>query len=151
MKVMEIESLEAFSRTMLCGLDPMRNRVSSKLISAFPRWMELFIEGEEERYESDEVSASVDINEILMRWTIAQKFCLTEHRRFGHVANQSQVGDRICVLVGGEVPFVIRPTGRGTYILAGPCYVDGIMDGEALETGYAATDLIEGLETIQLE
>ncbi|KAH6975769.1 hypothetical protein EDB80DRAFT_549235, partial [Ilyonectria destructans] len=58
------------------------------------------------------------------------KFCVTENGRFGRVPLDSQPGDCICVLVGGEVPFSIRPTGRGTYTLVGECYVNGVMDSE---------------------
>ena len=40
-------------------------------------------------------------------------------------------GDRVCILFGGEVPFVLRPVG-GCYQLVGDAYVHGIMEGEAL-------------------
>lgn len=39
-------------------------------------------------------------------------------------------GDYIAVLAGGRFPFVLRSTGDH-YRLIGPCYVHGIMDGEA--------------------
>ena len=40
-------------------------------------------------------------------------------------------GDIVCILFGGEVPFVLRPV-EGRYQLVGDAYVHGIMEGEAL-------------------
>jgi hypothetical protein len=44
----------------------------------------------------------------------------------------SDRGYMICVLLGGRTPFVLRPR-EDRYELIGPCYVHGIMDGEAME------------------
>jgi hypothetical protein len=42
-------------------------------------------------------------------------------------------GDEIWVLLGGDVPFVLRPVpGSSEYTLVGDCYLHGIMDGEAV-------------------
>jgi hypothetical protein len=41
-------------------------------------------------------------------------------------------GDLICVIMGCSQPLAIRPQ-QGYYQLVGPCYVHGIMDGEALD------------------
>lgn len=44
-----------------------------------------------------------------------------------------QEGDIIVVLLGGPVPYLLRPAaGLHTYTLVGECYVHGIMNGEAL-------------------
>jgi hypothetical protein len=45
------------------------------------------------------------------------------------------VGDAVCVLFGGDVPFILRPSPEGDYQLIGECYVSGIMRGEALDMG----------------
>lgn len=42
-----------------------------------------------------------------------------------------QVGDIVCVLFGGKMPFCLRPWGR-RYLLVGECYVHGLMKGEAM-------------------
>lgn len=41
----------------------------------------------------------------------------------------TQPGDVVCVLRGGNVPFVLRARGDGYYELVGEAYVHGIMDG----------------------
>lgn len=47
-------------------------------------------------------------------------------------ARKDDVG---CVLLGCSVPVVLREVESNVYEFIGECYVDGIMDGEALETG----------------
>ena len=42
-----------------------------------------------------------------------------------------EVGDIICVLFGGKLPFCLRPRGE-YYLLVGECYVYGLMEGEAI-------------------
>lgn len=42
-----------------------------------------------------------------------------------------QPGDFVCVLAGGEVPFILRPD-HDYYKLVGECYLHGIMNGEAV-------------------
>ena len=53
-------------------------------------------------------------------------------------------GDMICLIMGAEVPFILRPLledDRGLmnegecYALVGECYVHGMMDGEGLRQG----------------
>lgn len=46
-----------------------------------------------------------------------------------------RVGDLVCVLYGGDVPFILHPDGQGHYTLTGGCYVSGIMQGQALDLG----------------
>jgi hypothetical protein len=42
--------------------------------------------------------------------------------------------DVLCVLYGGNVPFIIRPTTDGeAYTLVGECYVHDLMHGEAVD------------------
>jgi hypothetical protein len=41
-------------------------------------------------------------------------------------------GDKICILHGGQVPFVLRQKGK-YYQFKGECYVHGLMNGEGME------------------
>jgi hypothetical protein len=66
-------------------------------------------------------------------FTGGRLFCITAKDRLGCVPQAAQVGDRICVLYGGRLPFVIRPCGDGRYTYVGNCYLQGIMDGEAVD------------------
>ncbi len=42
-----------------------------------------------------------------------------------------EVGDIVCVLFAGKLPFCLRPR-KGHYISVGQCYVHGLMEGEAM-------------------
>ena len=56
--------------------------------------------------------------------------CITIGRLMASVPRTTEVGDRIMILSGSNVPFVLRSV-DDHYRLIGPCYVHGIMDGEA--------------------
>lgn len=45
-----------------------------------------------------------------------------------------QKGDIICLLFGGDSPFIIRRAGLAYYKLIGESYIHGIMHGEFLST-----------------
>jgi hypothetical protein len=45
---------------------------------------------------------------------------------------QMQPGDKVCILLGGRVPYVLRPE-DGRYLLVGESYVHSVMDGEAIK------------------
>ncbi|KAJ3480000.1 hypothetical protein NLG97_g8173 [Lecanicillium saksenae] len=51
----------------------------------------------------------------------------------GLCPSHADVGDVVCIFYGGKTPYVIRPTGIGTYSLIGEAYVHGIMYGEFLK------------------
>ncbi|KAK5122281.1 hypothetical protein LTR85_004192 [Meristemomyces frigidus] len=47
------------------------------------------------------------------------------------------VGDVVCVLYGGNVPYILRKVGnQGHYKFIGDAYVPGIMHGEAMNAGF---------------
>ena len=57
-------------------------------------------------------------------------FIVTRNGHLGMVASNVHPGDRIAILAGGDVPFVLRKVRGcedygGAYILLGGCYVDG--------------------------
>jgi hypothetical protein len=45
----------------------------------------------------------------------------------------AQVGDQVCLLLGGQVLYVLRDRGDGHSEFIGECYVHGMMDGQACE------------------
>ena len=49
-----------------------------------------------------------------------------------------RTGDKICIFLGVEVPWVVRRDGE-KYTLVGECYVHGIMDGEVIRAEYLKT------------
>ena len=51
-------------------------------------------------------------------------------------------GDSVCIILGCPTPFVLRQVDEG-YRVVGPCYVHGLMDGQALEADYWKEEEIE--------
>lgn len=51
---------------------------------------------------------------------------------------QMAPGDILCILGGANMPFLIRKN-DGHYNLVGPCFVDGVMEGEAVQCMKAGT------------
>jgi hypothetical protein len=151
---LESEAVDSFSRTMSCGTDFLRNRLSPEQIATIWNFIQWKLGPDANKDEATERDSTIKLNyatttrDSLLLLTLGAKFCVTESGRFGQVPLNSKLGDRICVLTGGEVPFVVRPTGSGTYTLIGECYIDGIMDGEALQEASARG---MPLETIILE
>jgi hypothetical protein len=91
--------------------------------------------------QSDEVSSGlykVAVDGDHFKWSRAANGA-SSHRTFARTVNGyfvlgpkvMKVGDVVCVLFGGKMPFCLRPWGRH-YLLVGECYVHGLMDGEAM-------------------
>ena len=71
----------------------------------------------------------------------------TKEHRFGQSCRHILPGDKICLLYGGHVPFILRETGEVVLIdndnhsietqayqlLGSGCHVDGLMDDQGLE------------------
>ncbi|KAF2100233.1 HET-domain-containing protein [Rhizodiscina lignyota] len=69
-------------------------------------------------------------------------FFLTEEDRFGTGPPGMEAGDQVWVLLGGRIPFVLRPVTNvkqgsrsEAYNFIGDCYLHGVMDGQALDVG----------------
>jgi hypothetical protein len=64
-----------------------------------------------------------------------RRFFVTKEGRLGQASLAARVGDGFFVALGAQVPFVVRRTGTGAggYEFVGECFLDGVMDGEALE------------------
>lgn len=61
-------------------------------------------------------------------------FVRTKRGFIGRTPSQPKVGDVVSVLLGGKVPFLLRPqTGSDCYRLVGEIYIHGIMKGAALK------------------
>lgn len=69
----------------------------------------------------------------------AWRLFLASNGYVGFVLAHAAVGDEICLLFGGDVPYVVRE--RGTVqIFVSECYCHGIMNGEAMQVGLGEED-----------
>lgn len=65
--------------------------------------------------------------------TDRQFFQTRGRKRLGWVSKRAKKDDAVCVLYGGAVPFVLREQHNGRWRIVGECYVDGYMEGQAME------------------
>lgn len=63
----------------------------------------------------------------------AQKILHNQDGRMGMAHFDIEEDDLICVLFGGQVPFVLRKSSPERYTFISECYIYGIMDGEAMK------------------
>jgi hypothetical protein len=82
--------------------------------------------------------------EELLRGNIAGwRFVVTERGHCGIVPSGVKTGDKVCIIGGGDVPFIIRRSvGAHQFQLVAGCYIHGMMRGEALKFLRTVTDLI---------
>ncbi|KAF1990796.1 hypothetical protein K402DRAFT_438381 [Aulographum hederae CBS 113979] len=110
------EELEEFTRKVLS---------SPAAGQTYQEWMRCLLD-----------SAPVKFIKAMEQMTLKRKLCYTEKGYFGMVPSSTKMGDKIFVLHGGDVPFVLRGSGKkGEYQLVGDAYVHRIMNGEALKDG----------------
>ncbi|KAL8732804.1 MAG: hypothetical protein Q9181_003819 [Wetmoreana brouardii] len=77
---------------------------------------------------------------------------ITQTGFLGLVPNWAKPGDRICWLMGGEVPILLRADiTDGKYTLIGECYIHGAMDGEVLVEARRLADLAKPSDSVDTD
>ena len=76
--------------------------------------------------------AQGDIAIQIVAATTNRRLVVTDSGYIGLVHRSCVVGDFIFILMGGDMPCVLRKVETGTYAFQGEAYVHGIMDGEFL-------------------
>ena len=66
-------------------------------------------------------------------WPRYRYFCLTGKDRFAWVAYRPKKNDKMRIIRGAHIPFVLRPLPGGKFMLVGECWIQGLMEGEALD------------------
>jgi hypothetical protein len=62
---------------------------------------------------------------------VGWRFVVTQRGFVGVVPSLTRVGDKVAIMKGGCVPFVLRKSGEG-WKLVGECFIHGFMKGESL-------------------
>lgn len=140
---------EEFWRTMICDIARSAAFRAPKEYSEHLKRFDLFLEN-----PVDDRASLIDIEEKFPSMHIASvclsqsystgRFCCTTRGRLAVAPATTEVGDVICIFYAAHVPYVLRPVGdagSGHFNLLGPCYVHGLMDGEAMK--------MEDLETME--
>jgi hypothetical protein len=110
-----------------------------------------------ETFRSIEERFRVILGPILSRYMLATtgldraggpSFFFTSGNYIGLGPNCAEKGDVLCIVLGCPVPILIRPD-VDDYRLVGPCYVYGLMDGEAVRD-LKSEDRSSKVDTIRL-
>ncbi|KAH3971735.1 hypothetical protein HBH98_126210 [Parastagonospora nodorum] len=75
---------------------------------------------------------STEFAALACNFCYARSFLVTNSERIGIGPSDSSVGDRIAVIPGGGVPYLLRPDGEA-WTFVGEAYVHDIMNGEMVE------------------
>ncbi|KAK0099565.1 hypothetical protein ONS95_013539 [Cadophora gregata] len=73
--------------------------------------------------------------------TAGMKAFVTERGWIGMGPERMMPGDVVIIVAGADVPLILRVDDRETRRLVGEAYVQGIMDGEAVEMGLPVVDV----------
>lgn len=130
------EKFDSFWRAMIFNLTEALDRPPPEFGIWFKEYLDYAL-GPNFSFEGKE-GEDEDQNRLAVQNTIINRqhtwgFCETEKGRFGQVMKSTLPGDLVCILYGGEVPYIIRPRGDGTYMFVGSCFIHGLMDGQGCE------------------
>lgn len=149
----EEERQKALCRTLISDALDSNNRSSSVAISQVMAWLrDLSIEiNDADEHTQDVITDGLTVGTMIFQIKhIAdgtQSLFETKEHRFGQSCRHILPGDKICLLYGGQFPFILRGARkvvlRGSndhsienqayQLFGGGCYVDGLMDGQGLE------------------
>ncbi|KAH7348375.1 heterokaryon incompatibility protein-domain-containing protein [Rhexocercosporidium sp. MPI-PUGE-AT-0058] len=89
-------------------------------------------EGKEDN-EFNEIDSAF-VFQLFRRLAIGRAFFTTAEGYIGVCPESAQIGDCVVVILGCEVPLVLRPyeDNKENFIVVGECYVPGIMNAEAI-------------------
>jgi hypothetical protein len=134
-----------FWRTILCDGNNLNTRATPELGDQLLEYFDVFEDLDHfasitAEYQGTSSSEEVELANKLLSGvspcldlhTDRKLLCSTVEGRLGSMPDTARPGDRICIFFGGRVPYVIRPCGNEEYTLVGPCYLHGVMDGEAM-------------------
>ena len=76
-----------------------------------------------------------DFFQRLQACCCGRRLVVASDNRMGLVPSNAEIGDLVCVLLGCNVPVILRrmDDSKEEYLFIGEAYFQGIMDGEALE------------------
>ncbi|KAF8849459.1 HET-domain-containing protein, partial [Acephala macrosclerotiorum] len=129
---------DAFWRALVANSENERNVARANLGEAFGAYLEwehatVRRRGRSENNDPINDSNQADVRrfEIAMRhvsWR--RQLALTVEGYMATVPPHAAVGDHVCVLLGGRLPFIVRSAPDGKFTLLGDAYVHGLMNGE---------------------
>lgn len=135
----EIQFRRDFVETLMCGMTTMRDPIPVEILDAGQVYIDYIFGYFQEGFELTEevrvimLTYGALIEQSLLGVTETRRFCRTQEGRLGQVRIEAREGDLFVVIVGAEVPYLLRPTEKeGVYTLIGDVFLLGVMQGEAV-------------------
>lgn len=115
---------EAFWRTIIADRDLFWRGPfpAEEFTSRFEAWL-----GNGD--SANDVAHHLPYSDIAISRCMYRSFIITADCYFGLGRSPTKPGDVVCILRGGNVPFMLRPRENGYYEFIGETYLHGIMDG----------------------
>lgn len=129
---------DAFWRTIITDMNTFAKKATRSVEGAqFRLWMasssSASFEPEDLVLENEAPQSITAFIATFQQATRNRRFFITEEGRMGLGPRLIEPGDIVCVLLGSQVPFVLRRKVDGDgYVLVGECYCHGIMHGETV-------------------
>jgi hypothetical protein len=132
------KALEAYCHTLIADVAREHNGRKWSTEEMIAGYKSHFTQGPLQAHLSaSEKTLSSKHGSLANQACIGRKFILTTNGRVGLAPAKSHVGDVICVFLGACVPHVLRsnvePADTTTFRFVGDCYLNGIMNSEALD------------------
>ena len=127
---------DTFWRTIITDLDSFNQKATQDREGAeFRLWM---LSSSPSAFEPDDLSVPPNMQQIVhflasfQQATANRRFFVTGEGHMGLGPRLTEPGDLVCVLLGSQVPFILRKV-ENHCMLIGECYCHGIMEGEAVQ------------------
>ncbi|KAI1099121.1 hypothetical protein F4804DRAFT_322811 [Jackrogersella minutella] len=122
---------EAFWRTMVCNINREGTVAEDWVARAFKAyhddWGSFLNLSDGPNEELDHESICKRFKIMHYNFTRQRRFCVTDSGLMGWVPRRAEVGDRICVIPGARLPYVIRQSGD-YWKMIGHAYIHGLME-----------------------
>jgi len=140
----------AFIETVTCGMTGLRDPLTKAVSAATSTYIDYLFGFFTEGYRlSEDVRTTLLTYGALVEQSLGvasgRRFCRTQSGRLGQVRFEAKEGDLFCIILGAEVPYLLRPSTEkeDAYVLIGDCFLHGMMQGEALnDVRYAEKELV---------
>ncbi|KAF9869712.1 hypothetical protein CkaCkLH20_12755 [Colletotrichum karsti] len=137
------ERYARFCRALSFELEPDMSRETPETVARADRYVQAYISGGVVLDEHPEGEGIAEISTLWQSLARFRYFSSTDEDRFAWAPWTSKPGDKVCIIRGAKVPYVLRPLPqRGVYSLVGECWIQGLMEGEALKADGFAWDEI---------
>lgn len=124
--------MEAYNHTLVADIGRQDMADDSMLSRGFAVDWDLVDKGVADMTPKERQKQSWMLLDVKMM-TFVRRLFRTKDGYMGLGPAAAQIGDKVCVLLGGQLLYVLRDRENSRFEFVGECYVHGMMDGQACE------------------